>query len=112
MRLGGHEIDLVEGTLAFGLYQRKVIRERHRHRYEFNQNYKEIFEKNGMVFSGFSDAGKRVEILEITNHPFYVASQYHAEFISRPGRAEPLFLGLLKASLKRKHAIQPMFVRT
>lgn len=112
MRLGGHEIDLVEGTLAFGLYQRKVIRERHRHRYEFNQNYKEIFEKNGMVFSGFSDAGKRVEILEITNHPFYVASQYHAEFISRPGRAEPLFLGLLKASLKRKHAIQPMVART
>ncbi|MGQ9468999.1 MAG: CTP synthase [Nitrososphaerales archaeon] len=111
MRLGGHEINLVEGTLAFRLYQRKVIRERHRHRYEFNQNYKEIFERNGMVFSGFSDEGKRVEIIEIPNHPFYLATQYHAEFISRPGRAEPVFLGLLEASLKRKYAIHPITAR-
>jgi CTP synthase len=108
MRLGGHDINLIEGTLAFRLYQREVIRERHRHRYEFNQNYKEVFERNGMVFSGFSDGSKRVEIMEIPDHPFYLATQYHAEFISRPGRAEPVFLGLLEASLKRKYAIHPM----
>lgn len=112
MRLGGHEINLIEGTLAFRLYHGKVIRERHRHRYEFNQNYKEIFERNGIVFSGFSDGGKRVEIMEIPNHPFYLATQYHAEFISRPGRAEPVFLGLLEASLKRKYAIHPMIAHS
>ncbi|MGQ9718976.1 MAG: CTP synthase [Nitrososphaerales archaeon] len=104
MRLGGHDIDLVEGTLAFRLYKRKVIRERHRHRYEFNQNYREIFEKNGMVFSGFSDEGKRVEIVEIQGHPFYLATQYHAEFVSRPGRAEPVFLGFLEAALNHKES--------
>ena len=112
MRLGGHEINLIEGTLAFRLYQREVIRERHRHRYEFNQNYKEVFERNGMIFSGFSDGGKRVEIMEIPDHPFYLATQYHAEFISRPGRAEPVFLGLLEASLKRKYAIHPMITHS
>lgn len=106
MRLGSHEINLIEGTLAYRLYQRKVIKERHRHRYEFNQNYKEIFERNGVVFSGFSDGGKRVEIMEIPSHPFYLATQYHAEFISRPGRAEPVFLGFVEASLKRKYVIQ------
>jgi CTP synthase len=105
MRLGGHEINLIEGTLAYRLYQRKVIRERHRHRYEFNQKYRKIFERNNMIFSGFSDEGKRVEIMEIPNHPFYLATQYHAEFISRPGKPEPVFLGLVEASLKRKYAI-------
>ncbi|MCP8304404.1 MAG: CTP synthase [archaeon] len=103
MRLGGYDIHLVEGTLAYRIYCKKVIRGRHRHRYEFNQNYREIFERKGMVFSGFSDEGKRVEIMEIPNHPFYLATQYHAEFVSRPGRAEPIFLGFLEAALRRRH---------
>ncbi len=106
MRLGGCDIYLVEGTLASRIYQQKVVRGRHRHRYEFNQNYKEIFIRKGMVFSGFSGDGKRVEIMEIPGHPFYLATQYHAELISRPGKAEPVFLGFLESALKRSHEIR------
>jgi len=106
MRLGGYDIYLIEGTLASRIYGKKIIRGRHRHRYEFNQKYKEIFEKKGMIFSGFSDELRRVEIMEIPHHPFYLATQYHAEYTSRPGKAEPVFLGFLEAALKRKRTIR------
>jgi CTP synthase len=102
MRLGGHDITLVKNSLAYKLYQSETIRERHRHRYEFNQEYRKIMEKKGIIFSGFSDDGKRTEIVEILNHPFFIATQYHAEYISRPGIAEPVFIGFLKASFRRK----------
>ncbi len=101
MRLGGLEVDLVENTLIHTLYGRSPIRQRHRHRYEFNQKYKAIFEENGMVLSGSSDGGKRIEVVEISAHPFYLAVQYHPEFISRPGSPEPVFKSFISAAIDR-----------
>jgi len=105
MRLGGHDIDVVEGTIAYSLYRSKKIRQRHRHRYEFNQSYLEVFQKNGLRLSGFSDDMLRVEILEIPSHPFYIATQYHPEFLSRPGRPEPVFNAFVGAAMRRKQPI-------
>jgi len=102
MRLGAHEIDVVPNTIAHKLYSSTKIIKRHRHRYEFNQEYREQFEKLGMIFSGASDNGKRMEILEIPNHRFYFAVQYHAEFTSRPGRPEKAFLSFIEAAVKNK----------
>ncbi len=105
MRLGGHDIHIVEGTLASRIYQKTLIRERHRHRYEFNQTFRTEFEKAGMHFSGFSDNGRRTEILEILDHPFYFATQFHPEYISRPGRPEPSYYHFVKAAVSRKLAV-------
>jgi CTP synthase len=105
MRLGGHDVSIVDGTLASRIYLKPVIRERHRHRYEFNQSYLKSFESAGMYFSGFSDAGRRTEILEIRDHPFYFATQYHPEYISRPGRPEPSYFNFIKAAASRKISI-------
>lgn len=101
MRLGGIDIDVVENTIAHRIYNSSKIRERHRHRYEFNQSYTKIFNENGMVFSGSSDNGKRIEILEIPSHPFYVAVQYHPEFLSRPGSPEPVFRELILSAINK-----------
>jgi CTP synthase len=102
MRLGSIDVDIVEDTLAYKLYNSSQIRERHRHRYEFNQKYIDQFRTNGMIFSGSSDNGKRMEILEIPSHPFFVAVQYHPEFLSRPGFPEPVFRGLVSAAMNRR----------
>lgn len=101
MRLGGHDIEIVEGTKAYKIYGKKMIRERHRHRYEVNPKFRKILEDCGLVFSGFSDNGLRVEILEIENHPFYMATQYHPEFVSRPGKPEPIYLNFVMSACKR-----------
>jgi CTP synthase len=106
MRLGGHDIHIVEDTIADKIYKNNMIRERHRHRYEFNQTYRREFEESSMVFSGWSDDKRRIEILEIPNHIFYLATQYHPEFISRPGKPEPVFLAFTEASLCRKQGIK------
>ena len=105
MRLGGHDIEITDGTMASRIYQRQMIRERHRHRYELNQSYLPTFEKAGMHFTAFSDSGKRTEILEIREHPFYFATQYHPEYISRPGRPEPSYFNFVKAAASRKVAV-------
>jgi CTP synthase len=105
MRLGGHDITIQNGTMASRIYQKNLIRERHRHRFEFNTSYAQVFEKEGMHFSGFSDGGKRTEILEIRNHPFYFATQYHPEYISRPGKPEPSYFNFVKAAASRKVTI-------
>lgn len=89
MRLGSHEITIKPNTIAQKVYGVASIRRRHRHRYEFNQRYLDMVTKNGLVMSAFSDGGRRTEILEILNHKFYFAVQYHAEFNSRPGKPEP-----------------------
>ena len=102
MRLGTHEIDIVPNTIAHNLYKFNKIMKRHRHRYEFNQQYREQFEKLGMIFSGASDGGRRMEILEIPYHNFYFAVQYHAEFTSRPANPEEAFLSFVEASIKNK----------
>jgi CTP synthase len=105
MRLGGHDISIVDGSMASRIYQRNLIRERHRHRYEFNQVYRQEFERAGMRFSGFSDNGRRTEILEILDHPFYFATQFHPEYISRPGKPEPSYFHFVKAAISRKLAV-------
>ena len=98
MRLGAYPCVLKENTLAYSLYGKKQISERHRHRYEFNNQYKKAMEENGMVFSGTSPDGSLVEIIELKNHPYFIAGQFHPEFKSRPDRPQPLFVGLLKAA--------------
>lgn len=105
MRLGGHDIEISDGTMAARIYQKPVIRERHRHRYELNQTYLSLFEKAGMHFTAFSDGAKRTEILEIREHPFYFATQFHPEYISRPGKPEPAYFHFVKAAISRKVAI-------
>lgn len=97
MRLGLYPCDLVPGTLAAAAYNVDSIQERHRHRFEFNNEYRKIFEENGMRFSGLSPDGKLVEIAEITDHPFMLGTQFHPEFLSRPNRPHPLFEAFMQA---------------
>ena len=97
MRLGLYPCRLQKGTKAAAAYGIPNVEERHRHRFEFNNHFKAEFEAAGMRFSGISPDGKLVEIAEITDHPYMIGSQFHPEFLSRPMRPHPLFLGLLKA---------------
>jgi CTP synthase len=99
MRLGLYPCRLTPNTLALRLYQQEVIYERHRHRYEFNNAYRSLFLETGYTVSGTSPDGRLVEIIEFPQHPFFIASQFHPEFRSRPNLAHPLFLGLIKAAL-------------
>lgn len=99
MRLGSYPCHLSEGTQAAAAYGTSSVDERHRHRWEFNNAYRQSFEEAGMVFSGQSPDGRLVEIAEIKDHPFMVASQFHPEFKSRPNRPHPLFHAFVKASL-------------
>jgi len=98
MRLGLYPCILQKGTRAAEAYGVPQVEERHRHRFEFNNAYRADFEKAGMVFSGMSPDGKLVEIAELADHPYMVGSQFHPEFLSRPMRPHPLFVGLLKAA--------------
>jgi CTP synthase len=100
MRLGAHDISIAPKTLAARVYGSNAIKRRHRHRYEFNQKYMDAVSKNGLVLSAHSDKGRRMEILEIPNHRFYFAVQYHAEFNSRPGKPEQAFDAFVRASSK------------
>jgi CTP synthase len=102
MRLGAHEIRLLPNTLAAYLYGRDTISERHRHRYEVNPEYIPQIEKAGGVFSGRSIDGRRMEIFELPDRYFYMGTQFHAEFKSRPVRPSPPYYGLIKASLDKK----------
>ena len=99
MRLGLYACRLVPDTLAFSLYRQEVVYERHRHRYEFNNAYRSLFSETGFVVSGTSPDGRLVEIVEYPGHPFFIASQFHPEFRSRPNQSHPLFLGLMTAAL-------------
>lgn len=101
MRLGLYPCLLQKGTKAAHAYGVSRVDERHRHRFEFNNAYREDFSKHGMVFSGLSPDGKLVEIVELAEHPYMVASQFHPEFLSRPMKPHPLFLGLLKAAKEK-----------
>jgi CTP synthase len=97
MRLGLYPCQLQPGTRAQAAYNTDLIQERHRHRFEFNNAYRKTYEEHGMRFSGISPDGRLVEIAELTDHPYMVGTQFHPEFLSRPNRPHPLFLGLLKA---------------
>ena len=98
MRLGLYPCQLVAGTKAGSAYELDFIEERHRHRFEFNNTYREILGEHGMVFSGLSPDNQLVEIAEYKDHPFMVGSQFHPEFLSRPNRAHPLFRSFMKAT--------------
>jgi len=97
MRLGAQPCQLLVNSKAGLLYGSFIINERHRHRYEFNNAYRERFEKAGFVFSGLSPDGKLVEVIELTDHPFFIASQFHPEFLSKPHQPHPLFKGFIAA---------------
>lgn len=99
LRLGAYPCILGDDTLAKELYGTKEISERHRHRYEVNNDYREQLTENGMVLSGLSPDGRIVEMIELADHPFFVATQAHPEFKSRPNHAHPLFAGLIRAAL-------------
>ena len=100
MRLGAYECDIKVGTKAFSAYRKKKISERHRDRYEVNNRYKKTLEKNGMVFSGINQELRVVETIEVKNHPWFVASQFHPELKSRINKAHPLFREFIKAAVK------------
>jgi CTP synthase len=100
MRLGAYPCRLAPGTLAMTAYKQEDISERHRHRYEFNNLYKERMEKAGLVVSGTSPDHELVEIVEMADHPWYLACQFHPEFKSKPGNPHPLFRDFIKASMK------------
>ena len=102
MRLGAYPCILQEGSLAKKLYGKNEISERHRHRYEYNNAYRERLEKAGLKVSGTSPDGNLVEIVELENHPYFIAGQFHPELKSRPNRPAPLFVGLIKACLEQK----------
>lgn len=102
MRLGSHKVILAKNTLAYKLYGTEEIYERHRHRWEVNPDYWDILRKHGMVFSGKSPNGKRIELLELPDRFYFLASQFHGEFKSRPNRPDGEYYGFVKACLDRK----------
>jgi CTP synthase len=107
MRLGAYPCVLGNGTNAFRAYGEKEISERHRHRYEFNNAYREILTSHGMKISGLSPDGELVEIIEIEDHPWFLGCQFHPEFKSRPTDPHPLFRAFIEASLREKRSLFP-----
>lgn len=102
MRLGAQKCRVLTDSRVFDMYQKDVITERHRHRYEFNNNYLEALEKAGLRFSGKSMDGRLVEVVEIPEHPWFIACQFHPEFTSTPRKGHPLFSGFVEAAAKYK----------
>ena len=101
MRLGKYPCIIKKDSLAYEMYKTKEISERHRHRYEYNNDYKERLENAGLICSGTSPDGSLVEIVEYKNHPYFIAGQFHPEFKSRPNIPAPLFVGLVKAAKEK-----------
>lgn len=101
LRLGSYPCVLEDASLALSLYGKKDITERHRHRYEVNNSYREALEAKGMKLSGKSPDGRIVEMIELSDHPYFIATQAHPEFKSRPDKAHPLFKGLIKAAISK-----------
>ena len=102
MRLGLYPCQLTPGSKAAAAYKTDLVEERHRHRFEFNNKFREKFEEAGVIFSGLSPDGKLVEIVELKEHPFMLAVQFHPEFLSRPNRPHPLFSAFVKATWENK----------
>jgi len=101
MRLGLYPCKLISGTIAGNAYNLSLVDERHRHRFEFNNTYREIFDEHGMIFSGISPDNRLVEIAEMKDHPFMLGSQFHPEFLSRPNRPHPLFKKFIEEVAKK-----------
>ena len=102
MRLGEYDCEIKKDTKAYSLYKKEMIKERHRHRYEFNNIYRQILEEHGVIFAGINPQTNLVELIELKDHPFFMACQYHPEFLSRPLNPHPLFVGLLEASINKE----------
>lgn len=100
MRLGAYQCKIKKNTLACRAYGKNLVHERHRHRYEFNNKFKKLFEKKGMILSGICPGRDLIEIVELKTHPYFIAVQFHPEFKSKPDRAHPLFSGFIQAALK------------
>jgi CTP synthase len=98
MRLGAYPCRLVSGTRAHAAYGLEQIEERHRHRYEFNNAYRDVLAGHGMLYSGLSPDGELVELVELADHPWFLGCQFHPEFKSSPMRPHPLFRDFIKAS--------------
>jgi CTP synthase len=105
MRLGLYPCQLQPGTIAANAYQQPLVEERHRHRFEFNNAYRDRLEAAGMRYSGLSPDGRLVEIAELTDHPFMLGTQFHPEFLSRPSRPHPLFVTFLQAVIEKSQTI-------
>jgi CTP synthase len=105
MRLGAYPCTLAAGTRAAALYGQQQISERHRHRFEFNNDYREILTRAGLKLSGTSPDDRLVEIVELDDHPFVIGCQFHPEFKSKPHSAHPLFSGFVHAAAERRDAI-------
>ena len=104
MRLGNYPCELIDGSHAANAYGQNLIYERHRHRFEFNNNFRTQLQEAGMICSGLSPDGELVELCELANHPWMVSCQFHPEFLSRPGRPHPLFrdfIGVAKDILRK-----------
>ncbi len=108
MRLGTWVTSLVPGTKAHDLYRSATVSERHRHRYEVNDDYKDQLESAGMTISGTSVKGGLTEMIELPNHPFFLACQFHPEFLSKPNHPHPIFHGFVKAALQHHHTPEPL----
>ncbi|HLD22197.1 MAG TPA: CTP synthase [Patescibacteria group bacterium] len=104
MRLGAYECKLMKGTKTYQAYKQLVINERHRHRYEFNNEYIEQLEKAGLIVSGINPQQQLVEIIELQNHPWFVGTQFHPEFLSRPLHPHPLFIGFINAAIQKQRS--------
>ena len=102
MRLGAYPCKLFEGTRSRMAYGKELIHERHRHRYEFNNEFRERLKAKGLVVAGVSPDEQLVEIIEIMDHPWFVGVQFHPEFKSRPNRAHPLFREFVRAAIERE----------
>jgi CTP synthase len=102
MRLGSYPCKIEKGSRAFEAYGRPEVQERHRHRYELNNAYRDGLVQHGLVLSGVSPDGSLVEIVELQHHPWFLATQFHPEFNSRPSRPHPLFEGFIEAGLRHK----------
>ena len=101
MRLGAYSCNILENMVAKKVYEKDSIYERHRHRFEYNNKYREEMENKGLICSGLSPDGKLVEIVELKNHPYFIGVQFHPEFQSRPDRPHPLFVNLVKNAMKK-----------
>ncbi len=106
MRLGGHDVFIKRPSKAFTIYGKTKIRERHRHRFEVNQKYLKRFEEKGLRYTAFSDEGRRAEILELDDHPFYFGTQFHPEYVSRPERPDPIYVAFVSACMRRARPIE------
>jgi CTP synthase len=108
MRLGAYPCKIEKDTLASAAYNQDLIQERHRHRYELNNDYREILSESGMVLSGKSPDENLVEIIELKNHPWFVGTQFHPELKSRPTRPHPLFIDFIEAAINHDMVVIPV----